>query len=195
MSDGEIDSKDVNRALRETVWPALKSEGFRRRTTRTAWRDRPDQVDVINFWSLGAYNAGVYGVTSCSFQLELATHPRVRTRDYTPSKDGSLRPSAAECDFRRLMCRTFDQPETDRPEVWYLRPDGSNLGAVLEVARDLLITEGLRWFSELQGVDRLLLIARSDRRDDPRGEVWGMGNPGSPHRRELMAALEAAGSP
>jgi hypothetical protein len=194
VSNGEIDSKDVNQALRDTVWPVLKSEGFRRRTTRTAWRDRPDQVDIINFWSLGAYNAGVYGVTSYSFQLELATHPRVRTRDSTPSKDGSLRPSAADCDFRRFLRRPFDQPETNRPEVWYLRPDGSNLREVIEAARDLLITEGLRWFSDLDGVDPLLQIARSDRRDDPSGEVWGMGNPGSPHRRELIAALEAPGT-
>jgi hypothetical protein len=66
----ELTSKDVDRALREVVWPALKPEGFNRRTGRTAWRDRRDQIDVVTFWSHNSYNAGVFRINTLSFQLQ-----------------------------------------------------------------------------------------------------------------------------
>jgi len=69
----------VNRALRQVVWPTLKEEGFVRRTPRTAWRDSPEQIDVINFWAHNVYNAGVLGVTTSSFQLQLGVQPLCRT--------------------------------------------------------------------------------------------------------------------
>ena len=98
-----ITSKDVNRALRQVVWPVLRDQGFVRRTGRTAWRDRPEQIDVINFWSHNAYNAGGLGITTASFQLQLGVHPLCRTTDETPKSEGELRPREYACDFRRLL--------------------------------------------------------------------------------------------
>jgi hypothetical protein len=74
-------SQDVNRALREVIWPALKGNGFGAGTARTAWRDRPDQVDVVNFQLFNAYNAEVLRVTTYSFQVNLGTYPRCRATD------------------------------------------------------------------------------------------------------------------
>lgn len=44
-----IDSREVNRALREIVWPTVKAFEFSRRTQRTAWRDRAGAIQVVNF--------------------------------------------------------------------------------------------------------------------------------------------------
>jgi hypothetical protein len=185
----EVTTKHVNRALRDTVWPAVKEHGFTRRTPRTAWRDRPDQVDVITFWSHNAYNAGALGVTTSSFQIQLGVHPCFRTSESTPVKDGQLRPQEYACDFRRLLLKNFRQEETDRSEIWYVRADGANLTEIVEAARDMLLTEGLAWFNSLQGLERMLATARNEPED--MDKTWGMGNLGSPHRRELVAGLEA----
>lgn len=183
-------NKDANRALREVVWPALKGEGFDRRTARTAWRDHPDQIDVVTFWSHNAYNAGVFRINTISFQLHLGVHPRCRTSDRTPVKDGLLRPQEAACDFRRILVKPFEQDETDRPEIWFVRSDGSNLQEIVEAARDLLLSEGLTSFASLNGVERMLETARHEPLTVY--TAGGMGNIGSPHRLSLIADLEAA---
>ncbi len=57
-------SSDVNRALREMLWPALKDAGFVERTARTAWRRHADRIDVVNFQSFNAYLAQQIGATT-----------------------------------------------------------------------------------------------------------------------------------
>jgi hypothetical protein len=185
-----VTNKDVNRALREVVWPALKREGFARRTGRTGWRDRPDQVDVVTFWSHNAYNAGVLKINTISFQLQVGVLPHCRVTDQTPVKDGFLRPQGAACDFRQLLVKPFDQDETDRPEIWFICRDGSNLQEIVEAARDLLLSRGLAWFESLNGVQRMLETARHE--PLTRYTAGGTGNLGSPFRQQLVADLEAA---
>jgi hypothetical protein len=185
-----LTNKDVNRALREVVWSALKQEGFERRTGRTAWRDQPDKLDLITFWSHNAYNAGVFRINTLSFQIHLAVHPLCRTTETTPVKDGVLRPQDSACDFRRILVKPFNQVETDRPEIWFVRSDGTNLEEVVSAARDLLLDEGLAWFDSLGDVRRMLDVARHEPLDQY--TAGGMGNLGSPHRLSLIADLEAA---
>jgi hypothetical protein len=186
-------SQDVNRALREVVWPALKRNGFGGRTARTAWRDRPDQIDVVNFESFNAYNAGVLRVTTYSFQVNLGTYPRCRATDRTTRKGADLRPAEYNCDFRHQLRKTIVQPETDRDTLWFVSPDGSNLDEVVAGAKSALLAEGLAWFAQLEGLDNLLRAARHVPMD--MDGTWGMGNFGSPHRLELISALEAATAP
>jgi hypothetical protein len=190
LVQSQVTNKDVNRALRELVWPALKPVGFGSRTGRVAWRDGRDQVDVVNFWSHNAYNAGALGINTLSFQLELGVFPRCRADEHTPVKDGLLRPKDAHCEFRQGLRPPFDQAETDRPEIWFIRSDGTNLHEVVEAARDTLLTDGLDWFRSLDGLERMLEVVRHtpDRMDG----TWGMGHVGSPNRIALIAALEAA---
>ena len=86
--------------------------------------------------------------------------------------------------------KDFEQAETDRPEIWFIRADGSNVDDVVAASRDLLLTTGLAWFESLLGLERMLEMARAAP-EDMQG-TWGMGNIGSPHRRDLITALEAA---
>jgi uncharacterized protein DUF4304 len=185
-----VDSSDVNKMLRRTVWPALKVQGFERRTTRTAWRDRPDQVDVVNFQSFNAYNAAVLNVTTYSFQINLAIHPRCRTTSRIPAKDGHLRPHEYACDFRHQLRGIAGYPGTSRPILWPIRQDGFDLADVVQAAAERLLDEGMPWFRQLDGIEALLRTAREEPMD--MSATWGMGNLGSPHRVALIASLEQA---
>jgi len=185
-----MDSSDVNKRLRADVWPALRDHGFDRRSSRTAWRDQPDQVDVINFQSFNAYNARVLNITTYSFQINLGVHPRCLTTDAIPSKDGLLRPLEYHCDFRYSLTGPFKAPGTTRGTLWRIDEHGSNLAEVVDQARAALLADGLWWFEALSGLDALLRTARES--PENMDEVWGMGNIGSPHRLDLVKRLERA---
>ncbi len=158
-----VSSKDVNRALREIVWPALREEGFSRRTARTAWRDRAEQVDVVNFQSFNAYLADGLDCTTFSFAVNLGVYPRclhdIDSR--VKEKDGHLRPEEWQCGFRLSLERRVDQGEIDRRDIWFVRPDGANITTVVHDARDVIREEGLPWFDRLDGVERMRAVARA----------------------------------
>ncbi len=186
---GGISSEDVDHALRNVVWPALRDRGFADHTARTAWRDKPAQVDVVNFQSFNTYNAGVLGITTFSFAVNLGTFARCRATEQIAQTDGELRPAEYECDFRLRLMRGFPQ-DHDNPDTWAVDESGNNLQALVEDARQQILSEGLDWFAGLDGLDAMLTHAREAPED--MSATWGMGNLGSPHRRGLVAALVKA---
>jgi MalT-like TPR region len=171
-------NRAVNRALRNVVWPALSREGFTRRSERTAWRDRPDQIDVVRFW---ANNAP-------SFQIELGTLPRCCITQDIPTRDGLPSPDEAFCEFRTALRKREPHAEAPRDSLWFISADGSNIAEVVEHARAVLLDDGMSWFSALDGLERMLAVARSP---DDTGE-WLIARPGSPARKALVATLEEA---
>jgi hypothetical protein len=184
-----MSSKDVNRALRGVVWPALEQRGFKRRTARTAWRDGADQIDVVNFQSFNSYNAGVLGVTTFSFAVNLGVFARCRPTGQINERDGALWPAEYDCDFRHRLKRRVRQSH-DHADIWSVAADGSNLDSVVEDARKVLLEEGLAWFDQLSCLDAMYAMASEAAED--MSATWGMGNIGSPHRRELLADLARA---
>jgi len=70
MAD-RISSREVNAALRVAVWPLLRELGFIDRTQSVGWRDHPDCVAVVCFWSFNSYTALTMGVTTFSFEVKL----------------------------------------------------------------------------------------------------------------------------
>ena len=185
-----ISSRDVNRALRQLVWPSLRERGFTERTERYAWRYRPDCVAVVNVQSFNSYVAAEVGSTTFSFAVNLGIHPLCST-DFSGRvevKNGKLRPREYQCDFRRPLQKTVDQPELARPEVWFIRPDGSNLTGAVEDARSVLLTIGMEWFEEFSSLQRMLSFAEREEETDT--GTWGMGAPGSPHRLRLIEDLK-----
>jgi hypothetical protein len=147
----------------------------------------------VNFQSFNAYNAGVLEVTTFSFQVNLGIFPRclVTPEANVKVRDGRLCPEEYICDFRRMMPKRLAQPEAKEATMFYVAPDGSNLDEVVADAHRAITTDGLRWFARLDGLDALLDELREAPMDMKDG-TWGMGHFGSPHRRELTAALEAA---
>jgi len=198
MSDS-VSSREVNRALRGLVWPELRERGFVERTQRTAWSDRPDCVAVVNFGSFNSYNAEVMGVTTFSFALSLGIRALCssRYRSHIKVKNGKLRPQEYECDVRRALWKTIEQPESARRDIWYVRANGSNLEAVVEDARSVLLTTGIAWFDEFSDPKRLLQFAESEPEEWDASAglfagTWGLGRVGAPIRLDLIEDLRQA---
>ncbi len=106
-----IESRDLNRRLRATLWPALKAHGFTERTERVAWRYAGDDIDVVELQAVGQ-NAEATGCPPLSLSVYVATYPRFLERDDgIPLRDGRLRPHYWHCDpFRVAMEKTLAQP-------------------------------------------------------------------------------------
>jgi hypothetical protein len=196
-----ISSRDVNAELRALVWPALRELGFTDRTQRVAWKDYPDTVAVVDFWSFNAYTASMMGVTTVSFQLNLGIRARCSSNgaDFVKVKDGKLRPKEPECDVRRVLWKTIEQPETELRYIWYVREDGSNVREVVEDARVVLLTDGMMWVDEFSELPRILAFAENEPEQwDAKGSTitgtWGLGRLGCPVRANLIADIRQAAS-
>ena len=168
---GTIDSKAVNRALREIVWPDLKLLGFSRRTPRTAWRDRSHAIQIVNFQSFNSYLADAIGATTFSFGVNLGVFcPAIANQSAIASfiPDRSW-PPEWHCQARKHLGKGLVQPNTmvkrrrfdprspqpslgrwvDRPDIWYVLPDGSNVDIVAQDAHDRILEMGIPWLDRL----------------------------------------------
>ena len=206
-------SAHVNRALRASVWPRLRSEGFESRTARAAWRYWDGGVEVVDVQSIGPEWDAV-GCTSYSFGAQVGSWPAYFADEGTPpiGKDGRPRPRYWNCPLNFTAHKTISQPwfqafahepspsMTDaarkhreglravlradvheRPDIWYVLEDGSNLD---EVVADLLqvVLSTLPDLASLR--DPCLTSARLKS-----GEFT---NPESPHGSELIEAADTA---
>jgi hypothetical protein len=106
-----MDAKDLNRALRATLWRALKAHDFTERTERVAWRYSGDDIDVVELQAVGQ-NAEAVGCPPLSLSVYVAGFPRFLERQHwIPLRNGRLRPHYWDCDpFRRAMEKTLAQP-------------------------------------------------------------------------------------
>lgn len=149
-----MDSKVVNKQMRIEIRPLLREAGFSKFTGRSAWRYSGPRIDVVNFQSFNAYNAGVLGCTTYSFAVNLSCYltylPSEHGEDQIKVKDGQLRPEEYECPFRHRLRRRFPQPEMDPryTDIWYIDPEGRYLDKALHDVRMILASEGFAWFDE-----------------------------------------------
>src|SRR5687768_5994644 len=114
-----MDSKSVNREIRRAIWPLLKAHGFAEISARTAWRHSDQKIDVVNFQSFNSYNAGVMGVTTFSFAVNLGGYLRYVPPQWPPKKikNGVPYPAEYECQFRGSLSRTLSQPRNAHSHV------------------------------------------------------------------------------
>ena len=199
MADS-ISSREVNAELRAHVWPELRERGFAERTQRTAWRDHEHSVAVVNFQSFNSYLAEMLNTTTFSFAVNLGVRARASS-DYRGQeikiKNGRLRPGEHQCNIRLALQRTIDQPGLERRDIWYVRPDGSNLSEAVEDARSVLMTTGVDWLDEFSSPERMLQFAENEPEGWGSGKklhvgTFGLGNMGSPARLRLIDDLRQA---
>ena len=208
-----VDATDVDRALRASLWPNLRDQGFDTRTTRAGWRFWEGGVEVLDIQSVGA-SAEAAGCTSFSFSAYLGSAPDFlpRSADIPVGRDGRLRPHYWNCPLEITLNKAIAQPwfqaftrepakpltdagakhreglrqvlrtdVHDRPEIWYVLEDGSNLGAVL----DDLIAVVMTALPDLITLrDPCITATRIERGD--------FGSPESPRGNELTQAANAA---
>jgi hypothetical protein len=180
VSAGSVDSRFVDTYLRRFLWSELKAIGFRR-SGRTAWRDRPHAVQVVCIQSFNSYLAEGIGATTFSFTVPIGVfYPVIAEYDPVPSFHGDpARPAEWHCHARNHLGKGisqegewFPKPLTDRPEVWFVRPDGSNVEAVVTDARDQILSVGLPWLERLAD----LREARRAFAEDPGTSIaFGLG--------------------
>ena len=212
-----IDSKDVNRALRTVVWPALDRLGFGRRTSRTAWRDRGAVIQVVNFQSFNSYLADGMGATTFSFCVNLGVYvPEIASiSGMSAFLRDPARPQEPQCQARKHLAKSIAQLDgprrrervdpspnpvsprawVDRPDVWFVHADGSNVDDVVLDARDRILADGLPWLERLSdlGEARRHFAEVPDSRLGAGilGEQYGW-TLGSPNRLQSLGALSAA---
>jgi hypothetical protein len=152
---------------------------------------------VVDFRSFNSYVATSMDVTTYSFSVNLGIRALCSSREqaHLPVMDGKLRPHESQCDVRRVLWKTIEQPESARPDVWFVRPDGSNLLAAVEDAGSVLLAAGMDWLDEFSDPERLLKFAEDEPEEwDARGTLlvgtWGPGRVGSPMRHDLIDDLK-----
>jgi hypothetical protein len=140
----------------------LRAVGFDVFTERTAWRQWPLGIDVVNFQSFNSYLADAIGSTTFSFAVNLGIYfmyvPYTLGEERIKHEHDRLLPQEYQCMLRRPLHKTLLQPALPRPDVWLIDADGSNLLAVVNDAGEVLISEGLPWFEQYRDPSRLLQV-------------------------------------
>ncbi len=145
-----ISSTDVNRVLRRVLHPALRSVGFTKFRGRCAWRYNSDCVWALQIQAVGNYFSLVTGFPSmslggelCIFFPDFPSPDPTRPENRPPcDSDGQFLPKPPDCQIRYPLQVQLDQsadcattvspPNHTRDDVWYVRPDGSNVQSVVE---------------------------------------------------------------
>ena len=187
-----MDSKAVNKGIKAEVWPLLRDAGFSGFSSRTAWRHRQRQVDVVNFQSFNSYNASVLGCTTYSFSVNLGCY-LLEVPESFPSvkeKGGTPLPEEYQCHFRGRLAKQLRQPEFPDKHIWFVDAEGAYIQAALHDVRMTMSRDALPWFDRLSDRGEVLRILRED--EEIMSHLWGFGRQGSPVRQYLTGYVALA---
>jgi hypothetical protein len=189
-----VDGKAVDAAVRRLVRPALREHGFTRFSGRSAWRSDQETVELVVFRSFSSYIATGVGCTTFSFGVEGG----VAYRRVLP---GVERPKEYDLTFRFSLGKYLRQPffrpygrpqPTDRPDVWFVLPDGSNLDDTVADALRAIEEQALPLLDTFREPRLALEMMRQREPSNPdfgTAGVWGYGAVGSPHWQQVAKEL------
>lgn len=124
-----MDGKAVDAVVRRLARPVLRRHGFERFTGRSGWRFSEETVELIVFRSFNGHVAAGVGCTTFSFAVTAGVA-------YRCLEPGLERPKDYELTFRFELGKYLRQPifhpcgrqaPGDRPDVWFVLDDGSNV--------------------------------------------------------------------
>jgi hypothetical protein len=189
-----MDGRAVDRAVREIVRPSLKDAGFTEFTGRKSWRFQPATIELVTFRSFTSYIAAGVGCTTFSFALTAGVWYRCLDVDLVKPEDYHLT-------FSFELGKTLRQPwfthegaanRWDRPDVWYVLPDGSNLDESVRDAAAVLVASGLPLLDRFAVPELAYRALLTETSHHPNFGVLGIampGRPGSPRWRETGLAI------
>src|SRR5690606_38530490 len=123
--------------------------------------------------------------TTYSFALNLGcAFTRLPRRTPFRMRNGLPRPAEYECDLRRGLRKSIEQPELPRTDVWYIDDRGVYLMPCVIDAKHVLVDEGLPWFERFSDRSELLRTLVED--PEEMDGTWGFGNNPSPVRSYLI---------
>jgi hypothetical protein len=183
------DSRVINRRISQIVWPELRRHGFET-SGRSAWRSSRGKTDVVTFWALGNYAAGVYRTTPFSFKVQLGIWlPYVVAWDTTDEANGEpQRPDESACPLRRSLLPPEHLRRGNDAAVWHLAEHGGDIESVVDSAGHAIKTEGMPWFARFEDPQEVLRTFQDD--DENMYETWGFGRKGSPVRERFIAGAK-----
>jgi hypothetical protein len=201
-----LNTQAVNRALRPTVWPALRKAGFVTRADRIAWRHAGGHTDLVEVSALGSL-ADSIGATSVSFGAYVGSVPAWFIGRTVPVRKGLAAPHYWHCVLSRTLNNTLSQPwftpfaqppasttprsflvhregktvlpsdTHDRPDVWFVHDDGSNLDEVIQDLLDVVTSVGLPLLHAFHDPAAVIAMAEGGQLN---------ASPDSPAARELV---------
>lgn len=203
MQGMQMDGRLVGQALVKRIRPDLRARGFNKFQGRHAWRRTSLGVDVVSFSSMNSYTARGVGCTSFSFGGEVAVYyPQLE--DDVPVEwprpwHALLRASLGKT-LRQPIFHPWGQPFTlvedwqkDRPDVWYVLEDGSNIDQVAEDALSAVVNQGLPFIDLVADPARAATyLSTQQNRDTEFGQLGtvAMGRLGSPQRARAIERLQ-----
>ncbi len=186
-----MNSALVNRAVRSLAWPVLKDRGFTCFTSRTAWRDREQLIDIINFQSFNRYNADVLGCTTFSFAVNLSIYLADVPSDHPlPIRNERLRPAEYNGHIRRRLLPGHPGLPKAR-DVWFVDEHGHNTSDVVAQAAAALTETAEPWFAAFGDRRTVLSVLRGVTAPPDEG-TWLPGAPDSAARNTSVGYLALA---
>jgi hypothetical protein len=154
-----INSGQVNKTLRRYIGPLLRGAGFQRVEARRAWRWGEASISHVVVRSVGGYFSQVTGWPSQSLVAEIGVYfptiPPDGSRLPKVDKAGRLTPAEFQCHLRGNLYASIDQTqdkavlgnlaERRRTDIWWVRPNGSNVIEVVEDITTALLEQGIPW--------------------------------------------------
>jgi hypothetical protein len=199
-----VSRKWVRDRYQETIWPLLERHGFDTFHDRCAWRHREQRLDVVELHFYPKSEVRMWGLTPCSFAVEVGVfYPFIPPMSplRARSKHGEPLPDAFDCHLRhdgierqlpqkrlaRYQGFEYVDPENRIPNIWYVAPDGSNLGEVMADVSRPLAEQVLPWLARLDDLPRVTryLIERK-----PEPEQEGLAALGSRFSRWAARLLQ-----
>lgn len=179
-----IDRKYVRDRYQEAIWPILKEHGFNDFADCGAWRHATKHIDVVYLRFFPKPKTLQWGLTPFSFTVEAGVFlPFIPLTNPLKLKlpDGHLLPQEVDCHMRHSPIeRRLKQRKNRIPNIWYVEPDGGNLGEVLQDVKHVLVEDVLPWFEMVGDLKYIMGPLIKTQQDEERGDLklnaWGISS-------------------